>query len=137
MFTKELREKKKKKKKNLCTPSDFICVQFFAPLWTVALQAPLSMGFSRQEYWSGLSCPLPGDRPEPRTEPQFLMSTALAGGFLPLTPPGKPLYTYLQFFWLPSCPISVKMSEPFLSMRNGLTWHILVNNLLFSSKIAL
>ena len=40
------------------------CVQLFATLWTVALQVPLSMGFSRQEYWSGLPCPSPGDHPE-------------------------------------------------------------------------
>ena len=40
-------------------------VQFFATLWTVAHQTPLSMVFSRQEYWSGLSCPFPGNRPHP------------------------------------------------------------------------
>ena len=41
------------------------CVQFLASLWTTAYQAPLSMGFSRQEYWSGLSFPSPGDLPNP------------------------------------------------------------------------
>ena len=46
--------------------------------WTVARQAPLSMGFSRQEYWSGLPCPPPGELPDPGIEP---MSHALAGGF--------------------------------------------------------
>ena len=49
--------------------------------WTVAYQAPLSMGFSRQEYWSGLSCPSPGDLPDPGIKPGSLMSPALAGGF--------------------------------------------------------
>ena len=49
--------------------------------WTVAHQAPLFMGFSRQEYWSGLPCPPPGDLPNPGTEPASLMSSALAGGF--------------------------------------------------------
>ena len=44
--------------------SHFSCVQLFATLGTVACQAPLSMGFSRQEHWSGLPCPLPGDLPE-------------------------------------------------------------------------
>ena len=44
--------------------SHFNHVQFFVTLWTVALQAPLSMEFSRQEYWSGLLCPPPGDLPE-------------------------------------------------------------------------
>ena len=50
--------------------------------WTVAHQAPLSMGFSRQEYWSGLPCPPPGDLPDPRIEPASLTSSALAGRFL-------------------------------------------------------
>ena len=54
-------------------------VRLFVTPWTVAHQAPLSMGFSRQEYWSGLSCPPPGDLPDPRTEPESLMSPALAG----------------------------------------------------------
>ena len=44
-------------------------VRFFATLWTVARQAPLSMGFSRQEYWSGLPFPSPGDLPNPGIEP--------------------------------------------------------------------
>ena len=49
--------------------------------WTVAHQAPLSMGFSGQGYWSGLLFPLPGNLPGPRIEPGSLMSPALAGGF--------------------------------------------------------
>ena len=59
--------------------------------WTVALQAPLSMGFSRQEYWSGLPCPPPGDLPHPGIEPKSLMSPAWSSlvGSLPLAPPGK------------------------------------------------
>ena len=44
-------------------------VQLFATPWTIAYQAPLSMGFSRQEYWSGLPFPSPGDLPDPRIEP--------------------------------------------------------------------
>ena len=48
--------------------------------WTVAHQAPLSMEFSRQEYWSGLTCPPPGDLPDPGIEPTLsLMSLALIG----------------------------------------------------------
>ena len=50
-------------------------------LWTTALQAPLSMGVSRQEYWSGLPCPPPGDLPDPGTEHTSPVSSALAGGF--------------------------------------------------------
>ena len=55
--------------------------------WTVALQAPLSMGFPRQEYWSGLSFPPPGDLPTSGINP---VSPALAGGFFITEPPGKP-----------------------------------------------
>ena len=53
-------------------------VQLFVTLWTVSNQAPLSMGFSRQGYWSGLTHPPPGDLPNPGTEPASLMSPALA-----------------------------------------------------------
>ena len=52
-----------------------------ATLWAVTNQAPLSMGFSRQEYWSGLPFPPPGDLPHPRMELESFMSPALAGGF--------------------------------------------------------
>ena len=66
----------------------FSHVQLFVTLWTVAHQAPLSMGFSRQECWNGLPCPPPGDLPDLGTEPTSLMSPALAGESLPLVPPG-------------------------------------------------
>ena len=65
--------------------SHFSHVQLFVTLWIVACQAPLSMGFSRQEYWSGLPCPLPGDLPYPGIEPASLMSPALAGRFFTTT----------------------------------------------------
>ena len=61
--------------------SSFSCIQLFATTWTVAYQAPLSMGFSRQEYWSGLPWPPPGDLPDPGVESVSLMSPALAGSF--------------------------------------------------------
>ena len=79
--------------------------------WTVAHQARLCMGFSKQEYWSGLPFPSPGDLPNPGIEP---MSPALAGGFFSAEPPGKPsLITYflskyfehfenLTLVWLPA-----------------------------------
>ena len=56
-------------------------VQLFLTPWTVARQAPLSMGFSRQEFWSGLLCPSPGDLPDPGIEPTSPMSPALTVGF--------------------------------------------------------
>ena len=61
--------------------SRFSHVQLCATPWAVARQAPLSMGFARQEYWRGLPCPPPGDLPEPGIEPVSLMSPALANGF--------------------------------------------------------
>ena len=56
-------------------------VQLSVTPWTVTLQASLSMGFSRQEYWSGLPCPPPGDLPNPGIELESLISPALAGEF--------------------------------------------------------
>ena len=61
--------------------SHFSHVQLFATPWTIAHQAPLSMGFSKQEYWSGFPCPPPGDLPNPGIKPVSLRSPALAGGF--------------------------------------------------------
>ena len=61
--------------------SRFSCVGLFVTLWTVACQAPPSTGFSRQEYWSGLPCPPPGDLPDPGIKPMSLTSPALADGF--------------------------------------------------------
>ena len=66
--------------RSACMVSRFSHVQFFGTAWTVALQAPLLMEFSRQEYWSGLPFP-PGDLSHPGIEPISLMSPALAGGF--------------------------------------------------------
>ena len=63
-----------------------------ATLWTVACQAPMSMGFSRQEYWSGLPCPSPRDLPNPgieRASPTPNLHWQV--GSLPLAPPGKPM----------------------------------------------
>ena len=65
-------------------------IQLFMTIWAVAHQAPLFMGFSRQEDWSGWPLPSPGDLPNPGIEPR---SPALQTDFLPFKPPGKP--------WLP------------------------------------
>ena len=72
--------------KGVCVLSCFSCVWLFVTMWTVALQAPLSVGFSRQEYWSGLSSPPPGHLPNPGIEPR---SPALQVDSLPSEPPGK------------------------------------------------
>ena len=65
-------------------------VQHFAIPWTVACQAPLSMGFLRKEYWGGLPFPPPGDVPDPGVEPMSPVSPALTRGFFTTEPPEKP-----------------------------------------------
>ena len=65
----------------MCMLSCFSHVQLFVTPGTVARQAPLSVGFSRQEYWSGLRCPPPGDLPDPGIELKSLKSPVLAGDF--------------------------------------------------------
>ena len=72
--------------------TSFSCGRLCATLWTVAHQASLSMGYSRQEYWSGLLCPPPENLPDTGTEPVSPMSNLYwQAGSLPLAPPGKPL----------------------------------------------
>ena len=68
-------------------------VQLFATPWTVAHQAPPSMGFSRQEYWSGLPFPSPGDLPDPGIEPG---SPAFQADALTSEPPGKPFFASIS-----------------------------------------
>ena len=71
-----------------------MCVRLFATPWTAICQAPLSMDFSRQEYWSGLPFPSPGDLPKTEIEPR---SPALQADFLPSEPPGKPSERWSQY----------------------------------------
>ena len=66
---------------------------FATPLDYIACQAPLTMGFPRQKYWSGLPFPSPGDLLNPGIEP---MSPVLAGGFFTTEPPGKPVVVYTE-----------------------------------------
>ena len=75
-----------------CMLSCFSRVWLFAILWTVSCQAPLSTGFSRPEYWSGLPCPSPGylpDRPRNWTGVSYVSSAGRE--FFPTKPPGKPI----------------------------------------------
>ena len=87
-----------------------IYVRLFATPWTVAHQAPLSMGFSRQEYWSGLLFPTPGDLPYPRIEPTFLVLPALAGRFFTPGPTWK--VTQKSSTFNPSCTSLDHISIP-------------------------
>ena len=74
---------KKQGERYACVLGHFSCVWLFVTLWTVAHQAPLSMGFSRQEYWSGLPCLPPGSLPSPGIKPRF---PALQADSLPSEP---------------------------------------------------
>ena len=78
-------------------PCVYVCaqplgrVQLFASPWTVALQAPLSTKFPREEYWSRLPFPPPGYLPNPGIKPQSLVPPAWSGGFFTTEPCGKPM----------------------------------------------
>ena len=99
-------------------PIHFSCVQLFVTLWTIAHQALLSVGFSRQEYWSGLPFPSPGDSPDPGIKPG---SPALQADSLSFEPPGKPI-SYLKIH---SC--HVLLQDNFLSQESNLHFLRLLN----------
>ena len=84
------------------------CVRLFATPRTVACHAPLSKGFSRQEYWSGLPFTTPGHLPDPGIEPVSFVPPALVGRFFITAPPGKLTQTHIylfspQYSFLPNC----------------------------------
>ena len=83
----------------------FSCVQLFVTPWTVAHQAPLSMGLSREEDWSELPFPSPGDLPDPGIKPRC---PALQADSLPSEPPGKP--PYVSYLMKNSLKVSMKRS---------------------------
>ena len=89
-----------------CVPNCFSRVQLFVTLWIVAHQAPLSMGFSRREYCSGLPCPPPGDLPNPGTEPR---SPALQTDSLPSESPGKS-YVLLSKELVQAMPVTPRVA---------------------------
>ena len=97
----------------ICMLSCFSRVQLFATLWTVACQAPLSMGLSRQEYWSRFPCLPPGDLPNPRTEPMSLMSPTLVGGFFTFSATKEAHNTYAC-----DCSHEIKRHQAFTSGRH-------------------
>ena len=103
---------------HLCSPA-----QFFATPWPVARQAPLSMGFSRQLYWSGLPYPSPGDLPDPRNEPMSLRSPTLAGGFFTTSTKWEAyhLILVLYFPWL--IPLRVRNVDFSHTSASGNAWN--------------
>ena len=91
------------------------CVPLFTSPWTVAHQAPLSMGFSRQEYWSGLPFPPPGGLPDPGIEPGSPPAPALSGGSFTTEPPGKTQFPG----WASALqPLSWFVAPPALPLRS-------------------
>ena len=78
----------------VCVLNCFSCVQLFATLWTVVHQAPLSMGFSGQEYWSALPFLSPGDPPNPGINLCLSCLLRWLAGSVPLALPGKPIHPY-------------------------------------------
>jgi len=76
---------------SLCCVYALIWVRFFMTPWTAARQTPLFLGFSRQEYWSGLAFPPPGDLPNLGMKSMALSSPALASRSFTTAPPGKPI----------------------------------------------
>ena len=110
----------------VCMLSHFSCVWLFVTLWTVACQAPLSMGFSMQEYWSGLPCPPPGDLHDPVIEPISPATPALQGDSLPLSHMGSPV---LHWGILKAVPIMLPSAEHESSISPHLHYLWLLNNI--------
>ena len=100
--------------------------------WTVDHQAPLSMGFSRQEHWSGLPCPPPRDLPDPEIEPVSLTSPTLAGGFLTPAPLGSPSLgsqavknlPAMRETWVPSLGQEDALEKGMATHSSILAWRI-------------
>ena len=96
-----------------CVLSRFSNVWLCDP-WTVARQAPLSMGLPREEYWSGLPFPTPAQLPDPEIEPKSLMSPALAGGCCTTSATSRP-NTMMVMFSLPTCALRKEVDALTLS----------------------
>ena len=102
---------------SVCVLSSLSCVRLFVTLWTVAHQAPLSMGLFKQECWSGLLCPPPGDLPNPGTEPTSPAALALQVSSLLLSLRGSPYFTQNSVYklmlpsqFVPPSPFSLTVS---------------------------
>ena len=108
----------------ICVSNCFSRVWLFATLWTVAPQAPLPMGFSRQEYWSALPFPPPGDLSDPRIEPASVTSPALAGRFFTTNRSlsMEMIIWFLSFFSLVWCVNWYVYIETALHLGINTTW---------------
>ena len=106
-------------------------IWLFVTPWTVAHEAPLSMGFSWQEYWSGLPCPPPGDLPDPGIELRLLCLQYWQAGSLPLTPPGKPWFVTLLPF-IDTWFVWWAVNKPKPSLHQNLEDSLLTDNIQLS-----
>ena len=108
----------------MCVPelSCFTYVHFFATLWTVGPHSPLSMGFSRQDYQSGLPCPPPRHLPDPRIEPVFVMSPALAGNFFTTSTTWEAPYVLIKGGYLDTEADTYKRRTIQRDMRGRWSW---------------
>ena len=110
-----------------CMLNCFSHVWFFVTLCTVASQAPLSLGFSRQEYWGGLPCPPPGALPDPEIESMSPVSCIDRLGSLPLVPLEKPFVIrvplYIHFFFFPTLVSFLYLLVPSSHWSVWLTLH--------------
>ena len=95
-----------------CTSESESCIQLSVTPWTVAYQAPLSMEFSRQEYWSGLPFPPPGNLPNPGNEPTSPASPAMQVDSLPAEPPRKPTMEYYSAIKNEIIPFTATWMDP-------------------------
>ena len=108
-----------------CMLNHFSCVQLFVTLWSVARQAPLFLGFSKKEYWSGLPGPPPGDPPDPEIEPTYPAAPASQVDSSLLSHQGSPyicinththIYTH-TYVYIYGERGSYRMSIPYLKSR--------------------
>ena len=112
-------------------------VQLFVTPWTVTCQAPLSMGFFRPDYWSGLPLASPGDLPDPGIKPT---SPALAGGFFTTEPLGKSIYCHSgisnqDHSEIPRCTYdNEKRKEKGVKTRNTYCWQVLIFLFVYCGK---
>ena len=113
----------------VCMQSCFSHIWLFATLWTVARQASLSLGFSRQEYWSGLSCPPPENLLNPGVDHVSFVSPAVAGRFFTTNATWEAPYTYIFFFIFFSIVVFYRILHTVLCAMQLLSVHSIYNSL--------
>ena len=101
----------------MCSVCMLSHVRLFATPWIIARRIPLSVGFSRQEYWSRLPSPPPEDLPDSGIEPASSVSSSLAGGFFTTEPPENTLHTISGTYSLKNTRLSKRKEEPYENIK--------------------